>query len=114
MKKVTAQETLLTFPDYSKPLKLYTDASAYQIGTVFQQESKPLDFFSRKLNKAQRRGTMEKMDLLSIVETLKEFKGMILGYPIEVFTDHLNLDHETNLKPLTEYSDGFGEVKNLE
>ena len=35
---------------------------------------------------------------MRIVETLKEFKGMFLGYRIEVFTDHLNLVHETTLK----------------
>ena len=61
MKKVMAQETLLAFPDYSKPFQLYTDASAYQLGAVLQQEGKPLAFFSRKLNKAQRNyTTMEK------------------------------------------------------
>ena len=29
---------------------------------------------------------------------MKEFKGMLLGYPIQVFTDHLNLVHETTVK----------------
>ena len=46
----------------------------------------------------QTRYTTEERELLSIVETLKEFKGMILGYPIQVYTDHLNLVHETTVK----------------
>ena len=42
--------------------------------------------------------TTEERELLSIVETLKEFKRMLLGYPFEVYTDHLNLVHETTVK----------------
>ena len=98
MKKVIAQETLLAFPDYDKPFQIYTDARKYQLGAVIQQEGKPLAYFSRKLNKTQMRYTTEERELLIIVETLKEFKGMLLGYPIEFFTDYLNLVHETTVK----------------
>ena len=98
MKKLIAQETILALPDYSKPFQIYTDASDYQLGGVIQQNGKLLAFYSRKLNKAQKNYTTEEKELLGIVETLKEFKGMFLGYRIEVFTDHLNLVHETTLK----------------
>ena len=32
------------------------------------------------------------------METLKEFKEIILVYPTQVYTDHLNLVHETTVK----------------
>ncbi len=47
--------------------------------------------FSCKLNTAQQKYSMTEQELLSIVETLKEFKGMLWGQTITVYTDHKNL-----------------------
>ena len=56
-------------------------------GAVIMQEGKPLTFFSRKFTSAQRNYTTTEKELLSIVETLKEFQNILLGYEIEIFTD---------------------------
>ena len=50
-----------------------------------------LVFFSHKLNTAQKKYSLTKQELLAIVETLKEFKGMLWGQTITVYTDHKNL-----------------------
>ncbi len=39
----------------------------------------------------QRKYSVPKIELLVIVKTLKEFKGMLWGQQIKVFTDHANL-----------------------
>ena len=76
MKRVIGKETLLTFPDFNKEFHIYTDASDYQLGAVIMQEDKPIAFYSRKMNKAQRNYTTGEQELLSIVETLKEFRNI--------------------------------------
>ena len=55
------------------------------------QDDKPLAFYSKKLNSAQKRYTTGKQELLSIVETLKEFKNILLGQKLIVHIDHKNL-----------------------
>jgi hypothetical protein len=49
---------------------------------------------SRKLNPAQTRYTTTERELLSIVETLKEFRNILLGQQIVVHTDHANLSYK--------------------
>jgi RNase H-like domain found in reverse transcriptase len=92
IKKVISKETVLAFPRLDKPFHAYTDASKYQLGAVIIQEGRPLPFYSRKLNtSAQKRYTTGEQELLSIVETLKEFRNILLGQKVIVLTDHKNI-----------------------
>ena len=93
IKRMICKETLLTYPDWLKPFDIHTDASDYQLGAVISQENKPIAFFSRKLNSAQKNYTTTEKELLSIVECVKEFRNILFGYPIRVFSDHKNLVH---------------------
>ena len=92
MKKIVSQEVTLAYPDFSQPFVIYTDASDHQLGSVITQKGKPLAFYCRKLNKAQQNYTVTEKELLSIVETLKEFRGIILSHEIQIYTDHKNLE----------------------
>ena len=54
VKQMVSKSAILTYPDWSKPLYIHIDASDFQLGAVISQEGKPIAFFSRKLNSAQK------------------------------------------------------------
>lgn len=61
IKKIMARKKLLSYPDFSKPFDIFTDASEYQLGGVITQSGMLIAFYSRKLNNAQcNYTTMEK------------------------------------------------------
>ena len=89
MKNLVFKETLLSSPNFNEPFKIHTDASKLQLGSVISQKVKPIAFYSRKLNPVQVNYTTTKRELLFIVETLNEFRNILLGQQIEVYTDHI-------------------------
>ena len=91
VKTTIAKDVVLAYPDYNTVFEVYTDASSTQLGSVITQNNRPLAFFSRKLSETQQKYSVTEIELLAIVETLKEFKGMLWGQQLVVYTDHQNL-----------------------
>ena len=94
IKQIVGRETLLSYPDFNLLFEIHTDASHTQLGVVISQNNKLIAFYSRKLHLAQRRYTTTECELLSIIETLKEFKNILLGQQIVVYTNHKNLTYK--------------------
>ena len=72
VKATIAREVILAYPDYSKVCEMYTDASSKQLGAVITQENWPIVFFSQKLSTTQHKYSVTKIELIAIVEILKE------------------------------------------
>jgi hypothetical protein len=64
------------------------------LGAVIAQDNRPIGFFSRKLSETQQKNSVTETELLAIVETLKEFKRMLWGQDIKVYTDHKSLTRD--------------------
>ncbi len=67
----------LSLPDYSDEFEINTDASSGQVDEVIIQQNRPIAFFSRKLSEAQQKYSVTEVELLAIMETLKEFKDLL-------------------------------------
>ena len=80
---------------YCQHIQINIDASKLQLGAVISHNEKPITFYSRKPNSAQVDYTITERKLLSIVESLKEFRNIRIGQQIAVYTDHKNLTYKT-------------------
>ncbi len=77
VKATIAKEVVLAYMDFPKPFEIYTDASTMQLGAVITQGNRLIAFFSRKPSATKTKYSVTKNELLAIVETLKEFRGML-------------------------------------
>jgi hypothetical protein len=91
LKNSLACTVVLAYLDFSVPFDVYNNAPKYQIRSIITQKEKPLAFFSRKLTDSQMRYTITELELLAIVKTLCEYKCILLGHLITIYTDHRNL-----------------------
>ena len=90
-----SRETLLVYPNFSKLFVIHMDASKVQLGAVISQDNKPITFNSRKLKSTQNIHTTTERELLSIVQTLKVFRNILLDQQIKVYTNHENLPYKS-------------------
>lgn len=93
LKAALISAPILSFPDFSKPFTIFTDASGTGLGAVLTQcdESgmyKPLAYASRVLNDAETWYSVTHLEALGVVWALKHFRDLIFGYDITVYTDH--------------------------
>ena len=86
---------VLTFPDFTKPFTLDTDASHSGIGAVLSQtfdgQERVIAYASRALTKAERRYCVTRKELLAAVTFIQQFRSYLLGNKFKLRTDHSSL-----------------------
>lgn len=88
LKEAMIKLPTLTLPDFSKPFEVTIDASTTTIGTVLSQNSRPIAFFSKKLNTRMSASSTYVRELYGLTEAIKKWR---LGSTFKIFTDHKSL-----------------------
>ena len=93
---------ILSYPDFSKPFILDTNASDTAIGAVLSQmqggQEKVIAYASRTLSKSERKYCVTKKELLAVVHFVKYFRHYLYGRQFLVRTDHSSLRWFLNFK----------------
>uniref|UniRef100_A0A0N5B3X3 RNA-directed DNA polymerase n=1 Tax=Strongyloides papillosus TaxID=174720 RepID=A0A0N5B3X3_STREA len=87
LREVVYGENNVFHVNFEKPFQLYCDASDYAIGSILCQDNKPINYFSRKLQKTARQSATFR-ELVSIVKSVLNFGPWLFGQHTTIFTDH--------------------------
>lgn len=98
LKHALCNYTVLQMPDPSKPYVLKTDASAYAVGGVLEQEGKPLGFMSIKMSDVERRYAVYDQELLALIRALEKWRTLLLTADVTAYTDHRGLEYLLEIK----------------
>ena len=83
---------VLRLPDEQLPYIIHTDASDVAVGAVLMQDDgsgpRPLAFYSRKLNTAERNYSVMEKEMYAVKCALKEWQGLVEGHTVLVRTDN--------------------------
>ena len=98
LKREFQESVVLAFPDHNKPFIVETDASGYALGGILSQEdekgrTRPVAFYSRKLNAAERNYEVYDQELLAIKCCFDVWSPYLKGakHRVLVYSDHRNL-----------------------
>ncbi|KAE9018497.1 hypothetical protein PR003_g18309 [Phytophthora rubi] len=95
IQRAFAEWVLPSFPDFEQPFAVCADVIGTQLVGLVIQGMKILACYSRRMNKRQLDYTTIELQLLSIVELLRGYCTMLLGFPVAGHTDHKNLIYTT-------------------
>lgn len=98
VKNLLCSQPVLEIFDQDLPIVIYTDASLEGLGAVLKQiqkngEEKPVAYFSKKLNKAQKKKKAIYLECLAIKEALRYWQYWLIGKTFTVYSDHKPLEN---------------------
>ena len=102
LKGEIASRPVSAYPDFSKPFRLYTDASNLGLGAILAQrqqgKEKIICCASRTLNNAESNYSTTKKECLAIVWGVQVFRPFLIATHFEILTDHYALQWLRSMK----------------
>jgi len=108
LKAAVTTAPVLVSPQDSEPFRIEADSSDFASGAVLSQqlpgEEKwhPVAFYSKSLSPVEWNYEIHDKEMLAIIRALEEWRHFLEGarYPIEIWTDHKNLEYFMTAKKL--------------
>lgn len=96
---------ILAMCDYTKPFKIYTDASdvagaAVLVQSFDEQGERPICYYSFKFTATQQKYSATERECLAVIATIEKFRPYIEGSKFEIVTDHSALQWLMSTKDL--------------
>ena len=93
LKESLMKAPILSFPNFASPFYIFTDASNVGLGAVLMQPDAnnklhPISYASRSLSEVERRYSTTKREALAVLWSLKNFRYLVYGYEVTIYTDH--------------------------
>uniref|UniRef100_A0A2N9G313 RNA-directed DNA polymerase n=1 Tax=Fagus sylvatica TaxID=28930 RepID=A0A2N9G313_FAGSY len=100
LKRRLVSAPILTIPDGSGGLIIYSDASKKGLGCVLMQHGRVVAYASRQLKPYEQNYPTHDMELAAVVFALKIWRHYLYGVQCEIFTDHKSLKYIFTQKEL--------------
>jgi len=95
LKRALAEAVTLAYPQPDQTFILDTDASDVAVGAILSTTvdgvERPIAFFSRVMNSAQRSYCATRRELLALIAGLQHFRHYLVGATVILRTDHYSL-----------------------
>lgn len=100
LKTALTTAPVLAFADFSRKFYISVDASNYAVGGYISNDpppnDRPIEYFSKTLNQAQRNYSTTHKELLAIILAIEQFQHYIWGKSFVLYTDHQALTYLFN------------------
>jgi len=108
LKTAVTTALVLMSPQDSEPFRVEVDSSDFAMGAVLSQQSTadgkwhPVAFYSKSLSSVERNYEIHNKEMLAIIRVLEEWRHFLEGatHPVEIWTDHKNLEYFMTAKKL--------------
>ena len=80
--------SVLAMPDFDKPFEIDCDAFLIDIGVVLSQDGHPIAYYSEKNSDARKKWSTYELELIALVQALKQWHTYLVHHSFVVNTDN--------------------------